>query len=458
MLDADIRLRLDRLSLDAVLHAEAGEVVAVLGPNGSGKSTILRALAGLLALTGGRVELDGQVLDDPATRTRVAPERRPVALMFQEYLLFPHMSALENVAFGLRARGTDRRDARQRAAAALERLGVGPVAAARPGGMSGGQQQRVAMARALVTEPRLLLLDEPLAALDVSTKAEVRRHLRSVLTASTSANLLVTHDLLDAVALASRMVVIENGGIVQSGTPAEVTARPRSQYVADLTGVNLLRGTARGTAIDVDGGGQVSTEDGHDGPVLAVPRRRCRCTGGGRRPASRTSGRAGSAPWTCSVTGSGYWWTGRRRSPPRSRRVRWTSTSSTTAARCGCPSPPARLRRTRHEHRATEPGRRCACATACSGGGVERDGEVERTVGTTYRQGAEHMELSAHNQLKGTITGVKSGAVMAEVTVHIQAGQVTSVITDSSRERLNLKEGDQVTVVVKSTEVMIGKG
>ena len=270
MLDADIRLRLDRLSLDAVLHAEAGEVVAVLGPNGSGKSTILRALAGLLALTGGRVELDGQVLDDPATRTRVAPERRPVALMFQEYLLFPHMSALENVAFGLRARGTDRRDARQRAAAALERLGVGPVAAARPGGMSGGQQQRVAMARALVTEPRLLLLDEPLAALDVSTKAEVRRHLRSVLTASTSANLLVTHDLLDAVALASRMVVIENGGIVQSGTPAEVTARPRSQYVADLTGVNLLRGTARGTAIDVDGGGQLSTEDGHDGPVLAV--------------------------------------------------------------------------------------------------------------------------------------------------------------------------------------------
>src|SRR5580692_839263 len=183
MLDADIRLRLDRLNLDAVLSVQAGEVVALLGPNGAGKSTVLRALSGLLRLDGGKVELDGTVLEEPAKHIRVAPEKRPVGLMFQEYLLFPHLSAVENVAFGLRARGVDKRAARKRAAAALERLGVAKVAEARPGNMSGGQQQRVAMARAMVTEPKLLLLDEPLAALDVSTKTDVRRQLRATLAA-----------------------------------------------------------------------------------------------------------------------------------------------------------------------------------------------------------------------------------------------------------------------------------
>jgi molybdate transport system ATP-binding protein len=270
MLDADIRLRLDRLNLDAVLSAQAGEVVALLGPNGAGKSTVLRALAGLLRLDGGKVELDGTVLEEPARHTRVAAEKRPVGLMFQDYLLFPHLSAVENVAFGLRARGVDKREARQRAAAALERLGVAKVAEARPGNMSGGQQQRVAMARAMVTEPKLLLLDEPLAALDVSTKTDVRRQLRATLRESRAANVMVTHDLLDAVALADRMFVIEDGGIAQSGTPAEVTARPRSRYVADLVGVNLLRGTARGTALDVDGGGHLVTGEDMSGQVLAV--------------------------------------------------------------------------------------------------------------------------------------------------------------------------------------------
>jgi len=270
MLEADIQLRLSRLELAASFAVEAGEVVALVGPNGSGKSTVLRALAGLLRLAGGRVELGGQVLEDPTSRTRIVPEKRPVALMFQEYLLFPNMSAVDNVAFGLRARGTDRRQARDKAAAALARLGVSQVASARPIAMSGGQQQRVAMARALITEPKLLLLDEPLAALDVSTKAEVRRHLRSVLRESPSANVLVTHDLLDAVALAHRMVVIENGKIIQSGTPAEVTGRPRSRYVADLTGVNLLSGTGRGTSIDLDNGGRLTTGDASSGPALAV--------------------------------------------------------------------------------------------------------------------------------------------------------------------------------------------
>ena len=165
MLDADIQLRLSRLNLDIAFTVEAGEVVALLGPNGSGKSTTLRALVGLLPLAGGRIVLDGTVLDDPAQHVNIPPEKRPIGLMFQDYLLFPHLSTLENVAFGLRAKGTDKKAARDKASQTLARLGLEGLAEAKPGSMSGGQQQRVAMARALVTDPRLLLLDEPLAAL-----------------------------------------------------------------------------------------------------------------------------------------------------------------------------------------------------------------------------------------------------------------------------------------------------
>jgi molybdate transport system ATP-binding protein len=270
VLEADIRLQLSRLALNAAFTVAAGEVVALLGPNGSGKSTTLRALTGLLPLAGGRVALDGTVLEEPERGVKVAAERRPIALMFQDYLLFPHLSALENVAFGLRCRGVSKQEARQKAAQAMERLGLNGIAQARPGSMSGGQQQRVAMARALVTDPRLLLLDEPLAALDASVKTTVRRVLRDVLRQSKAANVLVTHDLLDAVALSDKMIVLEDGAIVQAGTPAEVTARPRSRYVADLTGVNLLRGTAHGTVLDVDGGGRITCAAPAAGPTLAV--------------------------------------------------------------------------------------------------------------------------------------------------------------------------------------------
>jgi len=270
MLEAHIQLRLSRLNLDTAFTVASGEVLALLGPNGSGKSTTLKALVGLLPLAAGRVVLDGTVLEDPAQRVRVAPEKRPIALMFQDYLLFPHLSALENVAFGLRCRGTDKKTAREKAGQTLSRLGLDTVAEAKPGAMSGGQQQRVAMARALVTDPKLLLLDEPLAALDVSIKTDVRRLLREVLRQSHAANMLVTHDLLDAVALSDRMIVIEDGAIVQTGTPAEVTARPRSQYVADLTGVNLLRGTAHGALLELDGGGRLLCAEPATGPTLAV--------------------------------------------------------------------------------------------------------------------------------------------------------------------------------------------
>ena len=242
----------------------------MLGPNGAGKTTVLRALAGLLRPVEGRVVLDGHVLEDTARRVRLATERRPVGMVFQDYLLFPHLSVVENVGFGLRSRGVRRAAARRTALGWLERLGLPEVGDASPRTLSGGQQQRVALARALATDPRLLLLDEPLAALDISIRAEVRRDLRRHLREFAGVNLLVTHDPLEAIALADRLIVIERGRIVQAGSPSEVTERPRTAYVADLVGVNLLRGRAAGDAIELGDGGRLEAVGAGSGDVFAV--------------------------------------------------------------------------------------------------------------------------------------------------------------------------------------------
>jgi molybdate transport system ATP-binding protein len=257
-------------ALDIELDAKAGEVVAVLGPNGSGKSTAFRCLAGLLPIDGGRIDLDGECLDDPAANVFVAPERRPVAVVFQSYLLFNNLTALENVAFGLRARGVAKGAARARAAEWLERVGLSDHAGHRPQALSGGQAQRVALARALATEPRLLLLDEPLAALDAGTRGEVRRDLRRHLATFDGVRLLVTHDPVDAYALADRVVILEGGRVVQTGTLADVTAQPRSRYIADLVGINLLAGTAEDGAITTATGGRIVPAERVDGPAFAV--------------------------------------------------------------------------------------------------------------------------------------------------------------------------------------------
>jgi molybdate transport system ATP-binding protein len=246
VLDAHVVVDIGDLRLDIDLEVGAGEVVALLGPNGAGKTTAVRAIAGLVPLDDGRIVVDDRVLDEPSRGTFVATERRPVGVVFQDYLLFPRMDALENVAFGLRARGIDRRAARAEAMRWLERLGVADRASSRPDQLSGGQAQRVALARALVTEPRLLLLDEPLAALDATTRIHVRAELRRHLAGFDGARLLVTHDPLDALVLADRLVVVEGGRVTQCGTPADITARPASRYVADLVGINLLHGTAAG--------------------------------------------------------------------------------------------------------------------------------------------------------------------------------------------------------------------
>ncbi|SEN58799.1 ABC transporter ATP-binding protein [Nonomuraea pusilla] len=233
-------------TLDVALEVAPGEVVALLGPNGAGKTTALRALAGLVALSpGGEISLDGRALH------AVPAERRPVGMVFQDYLLFPHLSALDNVAFGPRCRGASKAEARRAAAALLERVGLAAHAAARPRQLSGGQAQRVALARALAVRPRLLLLDEPLAALDAHTRLEIRSQLRRHLADFDGATVLVTHDPLDAMVLADRLVVVEEGAVVQEGTPGDVARRPRTDYVARLVGLNLYRGAGDGGRVKV---------------------------------------------------------------------------------------------------------------------------------------------------------------------------------------------------------------
>ncbi len=271
-LDAHLVVQVGTLELDVALTVAAGELLALLGPNGAGKSTVLRTLAGLTPLEDGRVVIDGTVVDDPARDIFIAPERRPVGVVFQDYLLFEHMSVLENVAYGLRARGTARRDARDAASAWLERVGLSAYAEQRPRALSGGQAQRAALARALATTPRLLLLDEPLAALDVGTRAAVRRDLRRDLESFEGMRVLVTHDPVDAYALADRVAIVEAGCIVQSGSLAEVTAPPRSRYVADLVGVNLVDGLVADGVLTTDSGARVVVADAEAGPSLAVIR------------------------------------------------------------------------------------------------------------------------------------------------------------------------------------------
>ncbi|WP_181905888.1 ABC transporter ATP-binding protein [Microbacterium bovistercoris] len=260
-LSADFRAHAGAFRVDVALDAAPNEVLAVLGPNGSGKSTLLAALAGHLPIDDGHVALDDRVLDgrDPDSRAvRVPPAQRRIGLLGQRPLLFPHLSALENVAFGPRAQGVPRAEARKDAGSWLERVGLGDLAGHRPAQLSGGQQQRVALARALAARPAALLLDEPFAALDVETAAQARRLVAEQRDSAGIPLVLVTHDPLDAVVLAARTAIVHDGRIVQQGVTAEVLGHPRSTFVAALAGVNLVPvlgasdGTVRGTGSVAD--------------------------------------------------------------------------------------------------------------------------------------------------------------------------------------------------------------
>ncbi|HSR42930.1 MAG TPA: ATP-binding cassette domain-containing protein, partial [Longimicrobiales bacterium] len=256
--------------LDVEVHVPAGRTVALLGPNGAGKSTAVAAIAGLLPLDEGGIELGPAVLDDPAAGVFVPPRERRVGVVFQDYLLFPHLSVLENVAFGLRSRGGGRERAREMARSWLERVGLGGTEERAPAELSGGQAQRVALARALASEPDVLLLDEPLAALDVTTRATLRRALAAHLEAFDGPRVLITHDPAEAFLLADEVHVVEDGSVTQAGTPDELRLRPRTRYAADLAGANLLSGTAADGEVAVDGHVLHLAERDVEGEVLVT--------------------------------------------------------------------------------------------------------------------------------------------------------------------------------------------
>jgi molybdate transport system ATP-binding protein len=272
VLDAHLVVDRGSFRLDLRLHISAGEVLGLLGPNGAGKTTALRALAGLQPLTAGHVTLAGLDVDRPGSRVWTPTEQRPVGVVFQDYLLFPHLSALDNVAFGPRRHGVDRRTARRQAADWLSRVGLAEHVRAKPRHLSGGQAQRVALARALAVHPVLLLLDEPLAALDARTRLDTRAELHRHLAEHPGATLLVTHDPLDALVLADRLVIVEDGHVVQEGDAASITAQPRTDYVARLVGLNLYRGIADGHAVRIGDGLTFTVADSlHGEAFVAFP-------------------------------------------------------------------------------------------------------------------------------------------------------------------------------------------
>ena len=259
-------------TVDLSLEIPPGRTVALLGPNGAGKSTVVDALAGLLMAAFGRIELDGIALDDPEEGVFVPPEKRGVGVVFQDHVLFPHMTVLDNVAFGLRSRGSRTNESRQRALDMMSLVGIEDLGGRKPGELSGGQAQRVALARALAVGPDLLVLDEPFASVDVEARGSLRRVLEHRLTEFAGPRLIITHEPADAFLLADEIVVMEGGAISQRGTADEIRLRPRTPYSASVAGVNLVSGHAVGGKVDIDGHQLEISDHDVEGPVLVVIR------------------------------------------------------------------------------------------------------------------------------------------------------------------------------------------
>ncbi|HWI22984.1 MAG TPA: ABC transporter ATP-binding protein [Baekduia sp.] len=258
-LEASIATQLRSFALDVTLSAPAG-VLALVGPSGAGKSTILRCIAGLKRPDAGRIALDDQVWFDAAARVDVAPDRRPIGMVFQEYALFPHMTVAKNVGFG----------GAERVPELLERLSIGHLAASSVNEISGGERQRVALARALARDPRVLLLDEPLSSLDAQTRNVVRSELGALLHELGLPAILVTHDFADAAALADEVAVLVEGEIRQQGTPFELTDAPADAFVASFTGATLFEGIVSDGEL-ISASGTRFAANGHaDGPVTAA--------------------------------------------------------------------------------------------------------------------------------------------------------------------------------------------
>ena len=273
MLVLEARTAIGALRLDAALTVGPSECLALAGPSGAGKTTLLRIAAGLTRADHGIVECGGEVWLDTARGVTLPPERRRVGFLFQDYALFGNLSAWRNVAFGMKRVSRGKR--RDRAVALLERFGMSAHADALPRTLSGGERQRVALARALARDPRALLLDEPLSALDARTRAGAARELTALMGDAGVPTLLVTHDFAEAALLADRVAVIDGGRVVQTGTAAELAGAPASAFVADLTGAVLLNGFARQrgdglTEVEIDGGGAVRSTDSGEGRVAVT--------------------------------------------------------------------------------------------------------------------------------------------------------------------------------------------
>ena len=244
-LAVDVTVDRGTFQLEASFEAPTGRTVAVLGPNGSGKTTLLSAIAGLEHIARGRIVADGTVFDDVGSGIRLPPQQRRCAVVFSDLRLFPALSVVDNVAFGLRAAGTRRAAARRRVASLLEELGLGALAGRRIADLSGGEAQRVALARALAGDPRVLLLDEALSALDVRTRAQTRALLRRAVEPLDIPRLVVTHDPVEALSLADHLVVLEGGAVTWAGLVGNLPADPTSPFLASIVGLNVVRGTIR---------------------------------------------------------------------------------------------------------------------------------------------------------------------------------------------------------------------
>lgn len=253
----------DGFELELELEISPEEIIAVVGPNGAGKSTMLRVLAGLLPLHSGRLTVDGQVWENTTDGTRLPAEMRDIGFVPQTGLLFPHLTVLENVLFGLAG---DRQAARE----SLARFGLESLAQLRPDQLSGGQAQLVSFARAQARHPAVLLLDEPLASVDAPNRAAVRRIIRRELRDTPGYRILVTHDPLEAAALADRVIVLDSGRVTQVGTIDELRSRPRSRYVAELVGMNFFSGEAAAGTITLENGSHLVSASVPDGAAMAT--------------------------------------------------------------------------------------------------------------------------------------------------------------------------------------------
>jgi molybdate transport system ATP-binding protein len=242
MLDAQFDILLGSFHLDMRFSSESGKTTVILGESGSGKSTVLRLIAGLLHPDKGHFVLNDETYVDTAQHFELPPQERPIGYVFQEYVLFPHLSVFDNVAFGLSMQGVHKKEIRKLVGEALEQVHLVGYDDRRPRQLSGGQQQRVAIARALALKPQLLLLDESLSALDIQTRREVEQELRQILSSLQLTTVMVSHQYIDALLFGDQIIVLDHGKVIQQGSHLDLLLNPHSEYIAEMVGVNLLKG------------------------------------------------------------------------------------------------------------------------------------------------------------------------------------------------------------------------